>query len=417
MTATTPGRSTRAVATLAVATLVAGVIGYIVLWLVAAVIGPAAYAQFAVFWATLYLIIGGLNGIQQEVTRATHPLEAHEQSRGSSTPVRFAIAAALAVGVICVATGPLWAPDVFPGTSTWDHVPQLALGAVGYTIVGVIAGTLYGIRQWVALAWMVGLDAALRLALVSIAIAAGGGTAMIEWSVVIPFPLTPLVLAFFLHRIAARRSRLDVGIGQLSWNVVRTLAASVSTALLISGFPLLASASAGPSISQAELGAFLLAVTLTRAPIAVPLMSMQSYLVVQFRTRSGRLGRLVVGFIGIVAGAAVVLALFAWAIGAPVFAWLFGAEYQVEPIVLGALVLSSFGIGALCISGPAVLARGMHAAYSGGWIVAAAATLGIMLLPFELVPRALAALLLGPLTGLLVHVAGLAVARGRRRTG
>ena len=54
------------------ATGIVGIAGYVITWLVPAVIGVAPYAVFAVFWSFIFLVAAALSGIQQEVTRATH---------------------------------------------------------------------------------------------------------------------------------------------------------------------------------------------------------------------------------------------------------------------------------------------------------------------------------------------------------
>ena len=50
-----------------ISTVIAGLAGYAVTLLVYRVVGAGSYAIFAVFWAAMYLLIGGLSGIQQEV--------------------------------------------------------------------------------------------------------------------------------------------------------------------------------------------------------------------------------------------------------------------------------------------------------------------------------------------------------------
>ena len=57
-----------------IATAIAGGCGYIVTAVVGATRPADEYADFGVFWATLYLVIAALSGVQQEVTRATRPV-------------------------------------------------------------------------------------------------------------------------------------------------------------------------------------------------------------------------------------------------------------------------------------------------------------------------------------------------------
>ncbi|MEB0222588.1 hypothetical protein, partial [Pseudomonas sp. AB12(2023)] len=54
-----------------------------------------------------------------------------------------------------------------------------------------------------------------------------------------------------------------------------------ATAVIINGFPLLLAFFA-LATEKAELGALILAITITRAPVLVPLMALQSYLITRF---------------------------------------------------------------------------------------------------------------------------------------
>lgn len=51
------------------ATAVSAASSFLVLMLVAGALGPAAYAQFSVFWGALFMLIAMLFGVQQEATR------------------------------------------------------------------------------------------------------------------------------------------------------------------------------------------------------------------------------------------------------------------------------------------------------------------------------------------------------------
>ncbi|TFC55931.1 hypothetical protein E3O62_13235 [Cryobacterium sp. TMT2-15-1] len=403
---------------LTVATIVAGVSGYLVLWLVAAQVGPSSYAQFAVFWSAVYLIVGSLAGIQQEITRATHPVDTESagppaQSARPSKLQNYAAILVISVMGLVVVSSPLWSKTVFSGDPVAYVVP-LTIGVGGYVVVAVLCGTLYGLGGWMALAWMIALDSILRLVCTGLALLVTTDPGSLAWAVVVPFPLTPAILWLFMRKGVRGRSAIDVRFGRLSWNIVRSIAASASTAIIVSGFPLIVSATSGTE-PAATLGVLLLAITLTRAPLVVPLMSLQSFLVIQFRGQVAHVLRKVWVILAGIALVAALLALIAFFIGPQVFEWMFGDAYRIEAITLALLVLSSFGIGALCVSGPAVLARGLHAAYSAGWMIAAGMTVLAMFLPLDLVPRVLASLLIGPLLGLLVHLLSLTMFFRRKR--
>jgi hypothetical protein len=68
-------------------------------------------------------------------------------------------------------------------------------------------------------------------------------------------------------------------------------------------------------------------------------------------------------------------------------------------------VVASAGLtAAMCATGPAVLARGGHAAYSLGWVVAAILVILGLLLPWGPDAKSIFALSLGPIVGLTIHL-------------
>lgn len=389
------------------ATIASGATGYLVTWIVAAQIDAAAYTTFAVYWSTLYLVVGAFGGVQQEVTRATKT-----RTEGGWVRARVSVFA-LALGAVVfgalAATGPLWTPIVFPASSVGMLWP-LAIGAGSYVLVASLCGVLYGVRFWYPLALMIVFDGVLRLLGILLALSLGGGMEALAWAVAVPFPLTiALVLPLIAHRLM-RRVTLDVGYRQLTWNVARTVLAAAATASLISGFPLLLRVTS-PEVSDAAMAPLILALTLTRAPIVIPLMSMQSYLVVYFLDHPDTdVSRTLRAQGAIVAGSLLLAGLAAWT-GPWIITVLFGAGFAISPGMIFVLVASSGLVAALCVSGPAVLARSAHGMYLAGWSCAAVVTLLSLFLPLEFERKVLLALLVGPLSGILVHAMGLWRAR------
>ncbi len=396
------------------ATVIAGISGYVTLGLVAGVIGPDRYVAFSVFWGTLYLLVGTLSGIQQEVSRATYPLEesAARSAAGAHVARNFGIVATVLVGVVVGFSAPLWMPVVLPGSSPIVAV-AIAVGAAGYTVVATLCGTLYGLNRWAALAWLIGLDGVLRLIAVGLALLSGGGEDALAIATAMPFPITLILVWLVIRRGVVGRSQLDVGYKALSWNVARTLLAAASMAALISGFPtLMGATSAGED--PAQLATLLLVITLTRAPLVIPVLALQSFLIVKFKDRSGNFWRVFFTAIGGILAVAVVAALLAAAIGPWLVQLVFGTAYAVDGVVLGVIVVSGGVTAALCASGPAVLALGKHGVYTAGWVLAALTTIAALMLPLDLVLRTELALLLGPAVGLLVHTVYLVTVRRSR---
>jgi len=397
---------------IALATAVAGVLGYLVTWFVYRQIGPGAYSLFAVYWATLYLLVGGLSGIQQEMTRATRFSEpGRVEPRGWGSARRFALIAASLVLVVVIATSPAWAPVVFPSTGAALVLP-LAVGAAANVLVVSLAGTLYGLTIWRPLGVLIALDGVLRLSSLAIALQFTHDLVVLAWLVSLPFPAVVLVVWLIARRRIIGRSFLDVGYRALTWNVARTVLASISTAVLVSGFPLLLGI-AGQGQSPALVGEVIFTITLIRAPLIITVMSFQSFFVVRFRDHPESRLRTFVGLLGIIGLGAVVLGALGWLFGVPVLEIVSGMPSSLNGGLIALLVGSSALVAAMCVTAPALLARGEHLGYSAGWVAAAIATAIAMALPIEFLPRVELAVLIGPVVGLLVHGVWLIATRKR----
>ena len=391
-----------------IATGIAGVASYLVTWLVPNQIGLAHYALFAVFWSFLYLLVGTLSGIQQEVTRATRPIT---EPRGPVRAAAFAVLVAAIVLLLILGSAPAWVSAIFP-TEGWGLVAPLAVGAASYVFVAVLAGSLYGVAQWLPIALMIVVDSLLRLVGIGIVLAFTHDLVALAWAAAIPFPGALIVLWLFIRGSIVGRSELDVGYRRLTWNVARTTLAAAAASAMVSGLPFLIGISA-PAAPRALVGTLILSITLARAPLIIVAMSLQSYFIVTFRARARDFWRTFLRLQALVLGGGFALAILGWLLGPLVFSLLFRGQVALEGWYVAVLVISSALVAALCISAPAVLARGRHFAYTAGWVTAAVVTVVSLALPFELTTRTVLALLAGPVAGLLIHGLSLAVSSGR----
>jgi len=394
------GRRLTGLTTILIATGIAGVASYAVTILIPNQIGLAEYAIFAVFWSTLYFVVGALGGIQQEVTRATRPVSARSYPQPTRAR-RFGIIAGVLAFAAIVGTAPLWVGAVFPAQG-WSLVWPLAVGAASFVMIAVLAGSLYGVAAWIPLALMIALDAVLRLVALSITLAVTHDIVALAWATAAPFPVTLLVLWPFIRPYIVGRSQLDVRYGALTWNVASTIVASSATAMMVSGFPLLLGLTSH-SEPPAILGMFIVTITLTRAPLIVVALSLQSYLVVHFRDEVAHFWRYLLRLLGLLVAGGALLAVAGALLGPAVYHLLFPHKLQPDAAFFAILVSSSALVAALCITAPAILARSKHSVYSAGWIVAALATIGALLLPLDFATRTIAALVAGPILGLVVH--------------
>jgi hypothetical protein len=392
------------------ATAIGGVVGYVVTWLVPREIGFSDYAPFAGFWAFLFLLVSALSGIQQEVTRATGT-EPKDGARGR--PGRLAAALSASVAVLLLGTAALWVSRAFP-EGGWGLVWPLAVGSCAYAVTAVIYGSLYAARRWSTLCWLISTDAVLRLAAVGATLAFTRSLVALAWAVALPIPLALLVWSVRIRQSLSGGVWLDVPYRRLSWNFSRTVVAAASMGVLVSGLPLLLGLTARDE-PRANLGLMISAVTLTRAPLIVIAMSLQSYLVVMFKSGRDTTVRLFGRFAAVLIAAGVVLGLAGLALGPVVFGILFPREARPSgPLILG-LVASSALVGLLYVSSAAVLAHSRHVAYAAGWIAAAVATVAFLVTPLEFETRTLLALLSAPVVGLVVQGTLFFVSRGESR--
>lgn len=389
-----------------VATAIAGVASYLVTWLVPNQVGLAQYTLFAVFWSFLYLLVGTLSGIQQEVTRATRPITGLP---GTPRVAVFAGLVAAMVLALVLGSAPTWVFAIFP-IGGWGLVLPLAVGAASYVFVAVLAGSLYGIAQWQPIALMIVVDSILRLLGIGIVLAFTHDIVALAWAAAIPFPGALLVLWIFIRHSIVGRSELDVGYRRLTWNVARTTLAAAATSAMVSGLPFLIGITS-PSQPRALVGTLILSITLVRAPLIIVAMSLQSYFIVTFRAQAHDFWPTFLRFQALVLGGGFVLASLGWLIGPAVFGLLFRGQVVLEGWLVAVLVISSTLVAALCISAPAVLARGRHWPYAAGWVTAAIFTVLSLVLPLDLTARIVVALLVGPLAGLVIHGLSLAVSK------
>lgn len=382
-----------------------------VTWRVFVEAGAAGYGVFSVFWSALFLVVGVLFGVQQEATRAVAHTEesalrsSTARAHGGTSLTIFSLVLAVVVVVLVLATSPLWAPASL-GEQNAGLAWFVAFGAGFNCLVAAASGVMAGAGLWRQLAAIVAVDGVLRVIFVLTVLASGGSVVALAIAVILPFPLALIAVVATAPRTILRRARVSDGFGALAANTGRTMLAASATAVLINGFPLVLSFFTSPA-DHAGLGSLVLAVTLTRAPILVPLTALSSFLVNRFSHHPERVGRSLAVIIGGLAAFAAVLCLGAFLIGVPVMRFVFGPEFDLDAGSLTALVGSAALIGVLSVIGSAVLARGRHGWYAAGWVTASLITLSLLFLPLPLAPRAALALAAGPAIGLIVHLVAL----------
>jgi hypothetical protein len=375
--------------------LVNGGLGYLVQVVAGLLLTATEYRDFGVVWAAVFFVAGALTGLQQEVTR--------DVRRGETGTSLTRVAAVVAIGLGApLAVAALLLPDAAP--SIWAMVA--AAGSIA--VHGVVTGTAYGAGapRWAAAALV--LEGVLRAALLlTIIVAAGGSTLPLGLGVALPF----LAAALLVLPGLARRTgpvRLAASPHRVASNIGQTLLASAASATLVSGYPMFLSLLA--SSTAVELGAFVFAFTLTRAPLVVVMLGLQSFLIAAFRDREPSRAMVLAALGGLLTAIAVLAALAA-AVGPWLLERYFDPGFALDAGTLFWIVLSAAPLCVLCITGPLSLARSQHRTFAAGWITAALVAVAVLplgtLLALPFFTVATAAIMLGPLLGTLVHAAGL----------
>ena len=187
------------------------------------------------------------------------------------------------------------------------------------------------------------------------------------------------------------------------------MAASGSTAVLITGFPTLVKLTNPDTTGQAVTAAAVIyAVTLTRAPLLVPLQQFQSAIIVRFVQGDRSPWNALAGPLAIVWAVGLVGSGLAWLIGPWLFEVILRQEiFAVPGSLLAALTLGATATATLMVTGCATIAYDRHGLYLAGWVVATVVAVAILMGPWELATGAALALIIGPLVGLVVHLVAL----------
>ncbi|WP_115686394.1 hypothetical protein [Corynebacterium senegalense] len=385
---------------LSLATVFAAVSGFVVLWVAQwALDADTDYRYFAAFWGLFFASAGLIDGITHETTRAV--AASRESGRaGDASPWRFAAALAAGIFLAFLAGGAVFMPGVVPSAPA-PATALLIFGLASYVFQAALSGVLSGARLWDRYAGLVALDSGVRLVLALVAWWAGWG--LPAFLVITVVGAVSWVL--FLRRDL--RAAVDVDKRAFARRVGSAMLASGASAALITGFPTAANA-AFPLSEGAAVSAIINAVILTRAPVLVPLQRFQSALVVRFVEQRDRVYAALAGPIAAVLGVGAVGFAAAWLIGPWILRAAFKPEMFVPGVVLGALTFASAFMGALMVTGVAVLAQEKHGWYVAGWIVASVVAFALMFaLPFGVVATVVIALFAGPLAGSAVHAVGL----------
>jgi O-antigen/teichoic acid export membrane protein len=388
------------------ATVLSALCGYAVLYLAARDLEPAGFSVFGVFWGAFGLATGAAFGLLQETTREVRSTGYVQVVAGPRThPMRVAAMVGVVAAAVIAVSSPLWSGHVF-AESRWLSVVLLCVGLAGFCLHATLLGMLAGLNRWTAYGTLMVADAGLRVIVAAATFLVGWKLNGYLWATVAGAVAWLIMLIVIPGTRDAARLLTPGGTATFLRGAAHSIAAAGASAILVMGFPVLLKATSGDL--GATGGVVILAVTLTRAPLLVPLTAMQGNLIAHFvDQRTHRLRALmtpaavvtVLGLLGVVA--------------AGVFGpWLlrsgFGAEYRADGALLAWLTAAAIAIALLTLTGAAAVAAALHRAYSLGWVSATIASTLLLLLPLSMETRTVVALLCGPLVGITVHLGALA---------
>jgi hypothetical protein len=361
---------------------------------------------FLTFWSALFAGLGVLTGISVETTRA---VSAATREPATATGPRVGLVGTgtgLAFAALLAVAAPWWGPAVFG-----DHAVTLALlialGCAGCAVHASVTGALAGSGRWQVYARLVGGESAARLVLVVAAgllgasvVGRGAGAAVAAFTAV----------GFLLVSRGSRDAVVVRADAPLRPYVGRLLAAAVASgasAVLVIGFPTLLSVTTDDA-AYALAAPLLLALTLTRAPLMIPLNAFQGVAVTHFVQHRDRGLQALLPIARVVVPVGVLGAGAAWLVGPTLMELIAGdPAYRVPGLVLALLTLAATGLAMLTLTGAVCQALTRHGAFVGGWLTAVAVAVAVLLLPADLETRTAAALLAGPVAGIVVHLTAL----------
>ncbi|MEJ5928115.1 hypothetical protein WG915_05720 [Corynebacterium sp. H128] len=391
---------------LSLATVFAALSGFAIVIGASHLLGTEVNAQFMAIWGLFFACTGLIDGLTQETTRAVSASQ-ETGKVGNAKPLRFAILIGIVVSALIVGTSWLWMDRLVEG-HTASATALLTAGLLSYAFQALLSGLLSGLKLWEQYAGLLALDSGIRMVLMGLAWwFAWGLPAFLVITVI--GALSWAVILFSSPRArAALSAHTDVDMRVFRVNAMQAMLATGATAILITGFPTAMKFTlADAPESGVTMAGLMFSITLTRAPILVPLQRFQSALIVNFVERREALLSALARPVAAVLGVGMLGAVAAWLIGPWILHTFFKPDFFVPGSILAILTFASACTGSLMITSTAALATELYRLYIGGWILASIVAFGILLLPLSMPVAVCAALLAGPISGAVLQVVGL----------
>jgi O-antigen/teichoic acid export membrane protein len=392
------------------AVVVTALCGYAVVYLAARDLAPARFSVFAVFWGAFGLVTGAANGLLQETTREVRAAGYADVLPDRLThPLRVAGLVGIGAALAIAGSSPLWSGRVF-AEAHWLSVGLLSVGLAGFCLHATLLGMLAGTNHWTPYGALMVTDAVMRVAVAVATFVIGWGLVGFLWATVAGALSWLIMIVVSPTTRSAARLLTPGGTATFLRGAAHSITAAGASAILVMGFPVLLKATSNHL--GAEGGVVILAVTLTRAPLLVPLTAMQGNLIAHFVDERTERLRALIAPAALVGGIGALGVLAAGLVGPWLLRVGFGPDYQARGALLAWLTAAAVAIAMLTLTGAATVAAALHRSYALGWVGATVASTLLLLLPLPLETRTVAALLCGPLVGIAVHLAALSRASG-----
>lgn len=390
-----------------VASVISASCTFLIQWLVGRWTSPEVFSEFLVFWSLLFGVIGIVAGIQNEATRAVGRRLLKDTDEGSVRVLTTGLIIGCVVCLLALISSPLWVQRLVPTTSPWV-VLVIAVALIAYSGHATFSGASAGQERWGLFASLMAMESFGRFIFCMVALLAASSLLPLE----IAAASAASIWLFFL--VPSRRNRQtanlrsDVSTGRLLRNYLLAMLSSASSALLITGFPVLLRLTS-PEVKPEVLGATIFAISITRSPIMIPLQAFQGFAITKFLRSSGSGVRALLVAIVALLGFGALAMLAGYFLGPWIIDLLFSGKYQVSGWLIAGLLIAATMLAILTLTGTATIAGAQHKAYAAGWLLASVVALSLLFMPLGIETRVLISLIAGPVSGVLIHLVAIQV--------
>ncbi|MDR0959065.1 MAG: hypothetical protein LBM23_01675 [Propionibacteriaceae bacterium] len=377
--------------------------GFIAMTLSVRVLDEADASDFLLYWSAAFFCFGLTNGFNLEMARSVTATETSSSITPRAVRARIAMGWVIVGAAVIAAAASPTLRFALPSMGS-EELPSVAVALVvgisGYAGQATLLGAMVAAGAWRLYLAVLTLESTVRLILLLAAV-------YFRWPVEVWFfsiSLAEVVWVFFLFLPGTRaviQQLLDEGLLVYVRRGLAGLLGQGASAALVVGFPVLLSIFSDPSVIAASAG-LILAISLTRAPLMVPLTAFQSIAVSYFTSRNDHPLIRAFRILAVILIIGVIGAIAAWLIGP----WLFDllAGQRLGGALLAALTFGATTLAGVTLTGVLCQSQTAYRSYLAGWVTAVLIAIMFLALPWSLEVRAVAALIGGPLAGATVHL-------------